>query len=191
MKIKSGIRIAAGNGKPGWFVTKNPVGWIHPTASSAKKMAVIKAPPKPNPNQKSFHQAELILKPKSEKGRRSIKRPAIQTLREKRKPLIKNSANNLSGEELLRSPERVVSGASLNNKLPISERGTSLKTSRINNEVVCNIKRQAIRKRFSCLFQKIFLINSNIFPGYQFKLFLVRVKDSLMVFQDYSNSNTR
>ena len=165
MKIKSGIRIAAGNCRPGWFVTKNPVGRIHPAVNSTKKMAEIKAPPKPIPNQKSFHQEELILKPKSEKGRRSMKRPASQTLKDKRKPLTINSANKLNGEELPSFPGRVVNGASLNNNALANERSASLKISRVIKKVVCNVRRQAMRKRFSCLFQKIFLINSNVFPG--------------------------
>ena len=113
------------------LVTRYPTGRTQPAASSSKKMAVIKIPPKPIPNQKSFHQPEVILKPKSENGRRSKKRPASHTLVDMNNPLIKKVINNICGDEPLNSPEGLVKESSLNIKESAKERISSLITNRM------------------------------------------------------------
>ena len=115
------------------LVTRYPTGRTQPAASSSKKIAVIKIPPKPIPNQKSFHQPEVILKPKSEKGRWSKKRPANQTLKDKNSPLTKKEINNNCGDELPGSPGGFVKEGSLNIKESAKERISSLITNRMTN----------------------------------------------------------
>ena len=129
----SGIKSAGRNDRFGMLVTRYPTGRTQPAASSSMKITVIKIPPKPIPNQKSFHQPEVILKPKSENGRRSKKWPANQTLKDKNNPLTKKVINNVCGDEPPSSPEGFVKESSLNIKESAKERISSLITNRMTN----------------------------------------------------------
>ena len=186
----NGTKMAGMNGKLVSFVTRYPTGTTQPAASSNKNIAVIRKPPRNNPNPKSFHQAGVNLTPKSENGRRSMSLPASQILRDMKVPLAKKANINVK-EGVAANSERGLKRPGLLKKTePIKDRNNSLIAIRSTIRMVWKANRQTIRKRLSRLFQKMFFMNSNSYPV-NIGLVEGSVGGKTILMQDYSNSNMR